>query len=82
MSANLYWEPVERTKQSCRVGAPQAFMTALDKAFGSRTPELCKDDIPTLRGMAAVSNDEWARELDALAEAVQGYGRIQITAEY
>ena len=52
MSANLYWEPVQRKKHDMNVGAPQSFMDTMQRVFGSRTPRLSEQDaikLETLR---------------------------------
>jgi hypothetical protein len=80
MSANLYWEPVSRTKRDLSEGAPSSFMDMLERAFGSRCPKLGMNHVPILRAMAVASE---RKSFDELADAIERTeGEIQVSAEY
>lgn len=83
MGANLYWEPTKRKKHDIGVGAPQSFMDALEKAFGSRTPRLGEEHVPVLRGIAAgYKQADVSVACDELIEAIWNNDEIQISVEY
>lgn len=82
MSANLYWEPTKRKKNYLPIGAPLSFMESLKRVFGNRTPTLTEKDIPILRGMAVVASGDAGECYKQLADAVEKYEEIEVTAVY
>ena len=81
MGASLYWEPKKRKKHSIGVSAPQSFMDQLERVFGSRTPIFYGDAESQLRVMGKLDTS-FREAFYELADAVEKYGEIEITAEY
>jgi hypothetical protein len=83
MSASLYWEPVERKKYSLEQIAPSSFMESLEQVFGRKCPTLGESDIRTLRAMAVASGDSnFKKGYERLADGIEKYGEIEVTAVY
>ncbi|HZL53132.1 MAG TPA: hypothetical protein VFC37_19540 [Terracidiphilus sp.] len=75
---------MNRKKNSINTAAPSSFMGELEQVFGDRTPILRERDIKTLRAMAVAAgkDSEYGKCYAALADAVEKYEEIQISAEY
>ena len=84
MSANIYWQPIEKKRYDLSVGAPSSFMESLEGAF-NQMPIILEDDEETfavLRGMIASTRGEYRERYKQIREALHRYRKIRIWAEY
>ncbi len=87
MSANVFWQPVSRKKNSLPVGAPSAFRKSMENAFGELPADgwkLDKRNLPILHGMLAMTSDRSGDKNPyiQIINAIQTHSRIQIWLEY
>ncbi len=81
MSANLYWEPVERRKNSISTTASSSFMEKMRKVFGSETPSLDVGDLQKLETLRDL-DDGYQEAFQELIAAIEKCGSIKISAQY
>ena len=80
MSATIFCRPIPEKGEHLPVWAPSSFIAQMEKAFGSWPLYLEKKDIPTLKGMAAVSGDG-GNPWPSLIEAIEKYGCVELWSE-
>jgi hypothetical protein len=83
VSANIYWEPVRRNRESLYTLAPQAFLESLEAANMSPDYPLNEENLNALRGMAKIHgelNDK--NPYHQLVEAIMIHDVIELTVEY
>ena len=85
VSASICWRPVRASTKALKgVLAPQAFIMAMQKTFGSLPIQLDENSVPKLQAMAAVfghDRDNPYQELVDIIERLDG-DAVEIWAEY
>ena len=83
MSASIYWLPTNR-KKSLSCWTPSRFVEAMVRAFGDAPWTLNETDLPTLRGMAAASDQSPTSPsgFSGLVTLVETHGEIKVWPEY
>lgn len=81
MGASIRYEIVKKKPNTTLdVMAPSAFQETCSKAFSSLPYEFSEEDLPAIRLIARLESNQEAWE--ELAELVEKYGRILVSAEY
>jgi hypothetical protein len=80
VSATIYWQPVNGTVLD--TGTPTYTLDAMEKAFGTREPELTAPDIPTLRGLSAAWNYPGVDPWQELIEAVRKHNIVKVRVTF
>ena len=79
MGVAFYWAPV-KPGEYLPVGARSNFRTALVELFGEFPIRLTADSVPMLMGLRAGLGE--AESIDALVDAIQRHGEIDVRAEW
>ena len=83
MSANIYWRPVDTSRNDLPVSTPSMFIDSMREAFGQLPVKLGPGEIPVLKGMASVKG--FGTQNDAfkvLIEKIEQIGEIEVWAEW
>jgi len=78
MSATVYWTP----KSGTILQGGSGLVEQLQRAFHALPLELSRDDLPVLRGMAAMWTGNGENPFDQLANAIVEHGLIEVDASY
>lgn len=83
MSANIYFRQVRPIdSESLSVYAPSSFIESMTEAFGVFPCILGANEVPVLKGMAALNRDGGGNPYSELIEAINKYGTVEVYAEY
>lgn len=83
MGANIYFhqmKPVDGQSISCH--APSSFIASMERAFGEFPCVLDSENVPVLKGMAAMSHDGGGNPYQEIIDAIDKYGTIKVYAEW
>lgn len=80
MSASIFWEPLKPANpKRIRTGCPSEFLRHLEQIFGERSPNLHHSDLPALKTLAAIQDDEDTRkDLGKIIKHIEGGGSVSI----
>ncbi len=81
MGASIYWRPVDTAKHYLEIDGRSSFIAAIERAFGKLPVKLSCEDIPMLKGMAAVA-DERNNPYEELISKIGQVGTIEVWAEW
>jgi len=78
VSASILWRPISKKVNDITPGAPSAFISKLEAAFGKLPARIGTKDLDVLRGMIAATDGDQAESLHALHGAVETHGEIEV----
>jgi hypothetical protein len=82
MSATIKYVRVKNAGKSLPVYAPSRFIGSLERAFGCVPCEIGPSDVPILRGMAAVADEQERKCYEILIKEIGEDSQIKVWAEY
>ena len=84
MSANVFWQPVERKCKQLHVMAPSQFSSSMTDAFGEAPWVLGKPSRKTLYGMLAMTENRRGDEnpFMQMIAAIDKHETIKVWMEY
>jgi len=84
MSASIHYQPVKPTNGTrLEVGSGSWFIKTIEEAFDRQLPTVLSiEDVPALKGMAALAREHHNNPWQELIKSIEKYGAVEIWAEY